>query len=115
MTLESLEILNDEQLQAVIARAGELLKQHDRERKTKALADARSILASAGLNLKDVAAKGRGVNGIKAAVYRSGVRYQHPAKPELVWNAKGQKPGWLRELETHGKQPVELPEEPSAD
>jgi hypothetical protein len=60
MTLESLEMLKDEQLQAVIARAGELLKQHDRERKDKALADARSILASAGLSLKDLGVTGRG-------------------------------------------------------
>jgi hypothetical protein len=59
MTLESLEILNDEQLTAVIARAGELLKQHDGERKAKALADARAVLASAGLILKDVMARGR--------------------------------------------------------
>lgn len=59
MTLESLEMLNDEQLRAVIARAGELLKHHDRERKDKALADARSILTSAGLSLNNLASKRR--------------------------------------------------------
>jgi hypothetical protein len=65
MTLESLETLNDEQLQAVIARAGELLTQHDRDRKVKALAEARSILASAGLNLKNVTEKGKAAKPAK--------------------------------------------------
>jgi DNA-binding protein H-NS len=110
MTVESVETLSDEQLQAVITRAGELLRQHDRERKEKALADARAILASAGLSLKDVAAKGRTTKTQAAAqkVYRSGHSYQHPTKPELVWNAKGQKPGWLRELEGDKLKAVEF-------
>jgi hypothetical protein len=68
--LESLETLNNEQLQAIITRAGELLKQHDRERKEKALADARTILALAGLNLKAVAAKSRRNKPAKASVSR---------------------------------------------
>jgi hypothetical protein len=59
MTLESLNTLNDEQLQTIIARAGELIKQHDRERKEKALADARSILGAAGLSLKNMTTKSR--------------------------------------------------------
>jgi hypothetical protein len=109
MTFDSLEALNDEQLQAIIARAGELLKQHDRERKEKALADARAILAGAGLSLKDVAAKGRGIKAAELPVYRGGHRYQHPTKPELAWNAKGHKPGWLRELERQGRNAVEVP------
>jgi DNA-binding protein H-NS len=110
MTVESVETLSDEQLQAVITRAGELLRQHDRERKEKALADARAILASAGLSLKDGAAKGRTTKTQAAAqkVYRSGHSYQHPTKPELVWNAKGQKPGWLRELEGDKLKAVEF-------
>jgi H-NS histone family len=104
MTLDSLETLNDEQLQSVIDRAGDLQKQHDRERKEKALADARLILAGAGLSLKDVAMKGTRSKSAKAPVYRSGHTYQHPTKPELVWNAKGQKPRWLRELEKEGRE-----------
>jgi hypothetical protein len=37
------------------------------------------------------------------------MHYQHPAKKELTWNAKGQKPNWLRELEAQGGKPVEVP------
>jgi hypothetical protein len=109
MTLESLEKLQDNELGAVIARAGELLKEHDRERKDKAMAEAGAILA--GLSLKDVARKGRSVKhgGGKGPAYHAGHRYQHTAKKELVWNAKGQKPGWLRQLEAEGKKAVELP------
>ena len=65
MTLETLETLDDKKLRAVIVRAGELLKQRDRERKQKALAEARTILASAGLSLKGVTARDKGVKYCK--------------------------------------------------
>lgn len=109
MKLETLTALSDEELRAVIGRAEELLKCHDRERKEKALEDARSILASAGLSLRDVAAKAAGGARGKAPAYRAGIRYQHPTRKELVWNAKGQKPKWVREMEADGKRPVEAP------
>ena len=107
MKLDSLENLNDDELQAVIGRAGELLKEHDRQRKDKALADAGAILAAAGLSLKDVARKPKGKPKLPA--YRGGHRYQHPTKNDLVWNAKGQKPGWLRQLEAEGGRATEVP------
>lgn len=34
--------------------------------------------------------------------------YQHPTDKTLVWNAKGQKPNWLRELEGQGGRAVEI-------
>jgi DNA-binding protein H-NS len=109
MTLDSLEKLADDELRAVIARAEELLAERDRQRKGKAVEDARAILAIAGLSLKDVAA-GKAKAGIgKGAVYHSGHQYQHPSDKTKVWTAKGQKPGWLRELEAEGKRPIEIP------
>jgi len=107
MKLDTLDALEDADLRAVIARAEQLLKQHDDDRKAKALADARSILAAAGLSLKNLA-KGRGAKP-KSATYQEGRLYRHPAKPELVWNAKGQKPEWLRELEAQGAKAVPTP------
>jgi hypothetical protein len=70
MTLESLEKLSDEELRQVYARATELLRQRDAERKKKAMADARALkekaqsqarvlLESVGLSLKAVAPKKR--------------------------------------------------------
>jgi hypothetical protein len=109
MKLESLDTLKDEDLRAIIRRAEELLDQHDRERKEKALVDARSILEAAGLNLRDVASKGKSGKSGKGPVYHGGHQYQHPTKKELVWLAKGQKPGWLRQLEKEGSRAVELP------
>jgi len=108
MKPETLDALKDDELRAVIGRAEELLKQHDRERKAKALEDARAILASAGLTLRDVASKATGANRGKVTAYRSGHHYQHPARKELVWTAKGQKPNWLRELEKEGSRAVEI-------
>jgi DNA-binding protein H-NS len=108
MRLETLDALKDDDLRAIIGRSEELLKQHDEERKQKALEDARAILASAGLSLRDVASKATGANRGKAPVYRGGHQYQHPTKKELVWAAKGQKPNWVRELEAEGKRPVEV-------
>jgi hypothetical protein len=109
MKLETLETLKDDDLRAVIGRAEELLKHHDRERKDKALDDARAILEAAGLNLRDVSSKGRNGKSGKGPVYHSGHKYQHPSKKELMWTARGQKPGWLRQLEKEGSRAVELP------
>jgi hypothetical protein len=108
MKLETLDALMDEDLRAIGDRVEELLNQHDRERKDKALEDARAILARAGLSLRDVASKATSANRGKMAAYHSGHHYQHPLKKELVWTAKGQKPRWLRELEAEGKRPVEV-------
>lgn len=109
MTLDSLEKCADDELRAVIARAEELLAEHDRQRKDKALEQARAILAGAGLNLRDVAS-GRPKNGNgKGPSYHGGRRYQHPTDKTKVWAATGQKPRWIRELEAEGRRPVELP------
>jgi DNA-binding protein H-NS len=109
MKLETLDALKDDDLRAVIGRAEELLRQHDRERKDKALEEARLILASAGLSLRDAASRGKNGKAGNGPVYHSGQRYQHPSKKELVWTAKGQKPNWLRQLEKEGSRAVELP------
>ena len=106
MTNETLAALSDEELREVIARSQEMLKTRDRERKEHALAEARTLLSSVGLSLKSVAGK----TARRTAAYRGGRLYRHPAKPELVWNAKGQKPNWLRELEKSGGRAVELNE-----
>lgn len=122
-TLEMLDALNDDELRAVTARASELLKAHDDERKAKAIADAKALkakmladtkalLAQAGLSLKDMGAKKpRG----KAPAYHVGRQYRHPLKKELTWNGKGQKPGWLRELEGEGDRAVEVAPEAAND
>jgi hypothetical protein len=116
-----LDTMTDDELRAVKTRAEELLKLHDNERKAKAVeevralnakaqADARALLASVGLSLKAVTGKSRK----HSATYKGGRLYRHPAKPELVWNAKGQKPNWLRELENHGGRAEEMPANHSA-
>jgi DNA-binding protein H-NS len=118
MKLDTLDGLSDDALQAIIARANELLKAHDEERKAKALADARAlkakalsdartVLASVGLSLKDINGKNRVRSG-KAAAYHIGHQYQHPANKSLTWNGKGKKPGWLCELESEGGKAVEV-------
>lgn len=108
MKLETLDALNDDELQTLIGRANELLKERDRQRKEKALEQARAILAGAGLSLKDVTAKPHKNGNGKGPVYHGGRHYQHPANKALVWNAKGQKPNWLRELEAQGGRALEL-------
>ncbi|MBV9506224.1 MAG: H-NS histone family protein [Acidobacteriia bacterium] len=100
--------LDDEELQAVISGCNGLLQQRDRERKNKALEDARAILATAGLNLKDVANGKAARNGAKAPTYHGGHTYQHPSDKTKVWNARGQKPGWVRALEAKGRRAIEV-------
>jgi hypothetical protein len=108
MILETLKEQTDEELQDLIVRAQELLKERDRERKDNAVAEARALLASVGLSLKDISAKA--VKRTAAVTYKGGQNYRHPTKADLVWNAKGQKPGWLRDLEKNGGRAVEVPD-----
>lgn len=109
MRLDTLDGLNDSELQAVIARAQDLLKTRDEERKAKAISDAKALLTAVGLSLRDVAAKAHRNGSAKGPAYHAGRMYQHPSNKALTWNAKGQKPNWLRELESGGGRAVELP------
>jgi hypothetical protein len=102
-----LDGLNDEQLRGVISESQRLLKKRDEERKAKALSDARTLLASVGLSFKDLGGKAKKKAG-EASLYKGGHLYQHPTNKALVWNAKGQKPNWLRELEGQGGKAVEM-------
>jgi hypothetical protein len=82
------------------------------DRKAKALEAAREFalktLSAVGLGLDDLV-KGK-ETGLKGPVYKVGFTYQHPSNKSLVWNAKGQKPKWLREVEADGNKPVEPPQ-----
>jgi DNA-binding protein H-NS len=105
--LDSLENLNDEELQAIICRCNELLKERDRQRKEKALEQARAALAAVGLSLKDLGRKPHPARP-KGPAYHAGRRYQHPSDKTLVWPGKGKKPAWLTALEAEGKTAVEV-------
>jgi DNA-binding protein H-NS len=108
MKLDTLQNLEDADLQAIISRAQELLKQHDTERKDKALSEARATLAAVGLTLKDLARKPAATKP-KGPVYRAGQTYQHPTNKALTWPGKGKKPTWLTTLEAEGGKAVEVP------
>jgi len=105
--LASLNEVPDDGLHAIETRCQELQVLHDKERKEKALEQARIILTGVGLSLKDVAAGKPQRNG-KGPVYHGGHQYQHPANKTLVWGAKGKKPAWLIELEASGSKAVEV-------
>jgi hypothetical protein len=113
LKLDSLNDLGDDELQAVIDRSNELLKDRDRQRKDKALEQARAILTGAGLTLKDVANGKQNSSG--KAVYHSGHQYAHPTNKALVYSGVGKKPGWLRQLELQGVKPVNVPVEAAND
>jgi hypothetical protein len=100
--------LPDDGLHAIETRCRELQLLHDRERKEKALEQARTILTAAGLKLSDVATGKAQKNGTKGPVYHGGHQYQHPTNKALIWGAKGKKPAWLAELEASGGKAVEL-------
>jgi DNA-binding protein H-NS len=106
MKPDMLDGLEDDELRAVIARAETLLKQHDTERKEKAMEQARATLAAVGLSLKDLNGKSR--KAAKGPVYHGGHTYQHPTNKALTYNGKGKKPGWLTALEAEGKMALEV-------
>jgi DNA-binding protein H-NS len=103
---DMLDAFDDDNVREVRALCDKVLKLRDDDRKAKALDQARATLAAVGLTLKDLA--GAKAKPIKGPSYKGGHSYQHPANKTLVWNAKGQKPTWLRELEAGGKAAVEV-------
>jgi H-NS histone family len=111
ISIATLNGLQDDELQTVIEQCQGILKQRDEDRKIKALNDARTLLASVGLSLKDL--NGKSKPKVKGAVYHAGHTYQHPTNKALLWNARGQKPHWLRELEAEGGKAAEI--EPAND
>lgn len=103
---DMLDAFSDEELGEVKVLADKLLKHRDEDRKAKALEEARATLAAAGLTFKDLS-RAR-IKPAKWPSYKGGHMYQHPANKSLVWNAKGQKPKWLRELEAEGRQALKV-------
>ena len=103
---DMLDAFNDEEIREVKVLADGVLKRRDDERKAKAMEAARATLAAVGLSLKDLA-KGK-IKAAKGPIYKGGHTYYHPTNKTLSWNAKGQKPGWLRELEATGERAVEV-------
>jgi len=102
-----LDEFSDEDVQEVRVLCDKVLKARDADRKDKALEQARATLAAAGLSLRDLArAKAKPNRGLS---YRGGHVYQHPTNKTLTWNARGQKPTWLRELEASGGKAIESP------
>jgi hypothetical protein len=104
---DMLDALSDDELRGVIQQSETLLKKRDEERKAKALNEARALLQSVGLSLKDVGGKSKKKAG-PGPLYKGGRVYQHPTDKTLVWKANGQKPNWLRELEGKGGKAVEV-------
>jgi hypothetical protein len=107
VSMATLEGLQDGELKQVIEQSNEILKRRDEERKAKAMLDARAILAAAGLTLKDIQHNGNKKAG-RGPFYIGGHTYQHPSNKALAWNAKGQKPNWLRELEAEGGKAIDI-------
>ena len=115
MKLDMLDDLKDDELRAAIGHAQGLLKQRDDARKAKALADASAALAAVGLTLKDLVHGKARAKGAKAPAYHAGRQYQNPGNKTLVWNGKGQKPNWLRQVEAQGGRALELGPEAAND
>lgn len=57
--LDTLDALSDSELDQIEAYSQALKKRRDEDRKSKAMDEARAILAAAGIDLKDVAGKGK--------------------------------------------------------
>lgn len=106
ITENMLDAYSDSDIHAIKVLADRVLKSRDDDRKAKATEEARAALAAVGLTFRDVLkTKAKPAKGPQ---YKGGHTYQHPTNKALVWNAKGQKPKWLRDLEADGEKAVEL-------
>jgi DNA-binding protein H-NS len=102
---DMLDAYGDDDVREIRCLCDKVLKSRDHERKSKAMESARATLAAVGLTMNDLA-KAK-IKAKKGPMYKGGLVYQHPSNKSLVWRAKGQKPGWLRELEASGKFAIE--------
>lgn len=111
MKLETLDTLNDQDLQAVIVRSTDLLKDRDVKRKAKAREDATAILLAAGLTPKDLTkseAKGRSKSRRdEGPKFHANHVYEHPEDASKKWKGTGVKPEWVKELLKAGRMPVD--------
>ena len=108
--VETLNALKDEELQGIIGHAQTLLKTRKEERENEALEKAAEAMRAAGrnVNMRELRSMAKRGNGNGRSPYKAGTHYQHPDDKSLVWNAKGQKPNWIRDLESAGKGPIEV-------
>jgi hypothetical protein len=103
---DMIEGFNDDEIRSNQSVGRCRLKTARRCAEAEAIEQARERLAQAGLTSADVArVRMKAAEGLS---YKGGHTYQHPADKALVWNAKGQKPKWLRELEVSGGTAVEM-------
>lgn len=103
-----------EELEQMVALAQSEIEERRRKRREEAMAEIRRIAGTEHIAVR-FDARPKPKKAGKAPVYQGGRHYRHPSKPDLIWNAKGQKPNWLRELEAEGRRAVELPPEPVND
>jgi DNA-binding protein H-NS len=109
MESQAIENLSDAELEALAARAQEMLKVRQGQKRQEAIEQARSILEAVGLTFRDaeqMAERERKRNPVVKPQHRQGARFVNPANPEQSWTAgKGRKPKWLTELEAKGEAP----------
>ncbi len=122
--LPALDSLDDATLQALMRRAGELLREREHARQRDAIDRARAILTDAGLSVEDMLrGTGRGAagkGGRKTAEGgaasanapgspRKGARYANPANPAQVHErGRGREPNWFKALRERGELPEPL-------
>jgi DNA-binding protein H-NS len=96
-----------EQLEQLIEESKTVLAVRIRERKTHAMAQARSILEEAGVSPRELARTK--ADRRPAIQLTQGCTYSNPERPAEVWTAgKGRRPKWVAALEARGMQPIEV-------
>jgi hypothetical protein len=123
--LPALDSLDNATLQALMHRAGELLREREHVRQRDAIERARAILSEAGLSVEDMLrGSGRGgaagkevrktaergvarTNGLGSPL--KGARYANPANPAQVHErGRGREPNWFKALREGGELPEPL-------
>ena len=99
--LPAIENLDDDALRALIEGARKLLEKRDRERKQKALADAKALLEAAGLSVSDLQPKKSG--GKKKPARPTGQVFTNPADASQTYTTgRGRPPKWFSDMQKAG-------------
>jgi DNA-binding protein H-NS len=96
---KALEKMSLEELQAHKKEVEVALQDHEKKRKTEALAAVRATAKEHGFTLDElVGGKPAAKSGTKGAP-----KYANPANPAQTWTGRGRQPNWVKEALAEGR------------
>lgn len=109
--MKELENQSESELQELLNNTARILNEKREAKRKEAIAQIQQIADAAGITV--VIKEERKKKSEPFVVTEA--TYQHPEKPELIWNGRGATPRWLKELMKSGRNKAEFEVATQAD